>query len=280
MIDRALASGVWMILVGTQQDTSRRAVEVAGMYSEGVYASVGLHPIHTERSHRNSVELGHPAELEEAADRSGIPLKESRGFLPKEFKSRCETFDNDYYRKLAEDPKVLTIGECGLDYYRLSESTKGAQREAFERQIQLSRDVDKPLMIHCRDAFDDLILILKSKSDLLSTRSAGIAHFFTGTKENAKALLDLGFSFTFGGVITFVRDYDEAIKTIPLDRILSETDAPYVTPAPYRGQRNEPSYVTEVVKKLAEIKGVLTGEMMEIIWANANGIFAFNGGRT
>ncbi len=139
-------------------------------------------------------------------------------------------------------------------------------------QIELAREVQKPLMIHCRDAFKDLIDVLVA-CPVSHVSNPGIIHFFTGTPDDARKLLDLGFSFTFGGVITFARDYDEAIKFIPLDRILSETDAPYVAPVPYRGKRNEPAYVVEVVKKLAELKGILVEEMAGHIFQNAQRIF-------
>ena len=265
VIDRALAARVWMINVGTQKDTSRRAIEVARNFPQGVYASIGLHPIHTEKSYHDKEELG-------VSTGPG-------GGVEQEFKSRGEEFDYDYYRKLASDPKVLTIGECGLDYYRLSGETKHRQRKAFEQQIQLSSEVKKPLMIHCRNAihdpaFHDLIDILTGNSKSLVSQRPGIIHFFTGAKEDARALLDLGFRFTFGGVITFARDYDEVIRMIPSDSILSETDAPYVTPIPYRGRRNEPANVIEVVKKLAEIRKVSLGQMEENIWANAGSFFS------
>jgi TatD DNase family protein len=127
-------------------------------------------------------------------------------------------------------------------------------------------------MIHCRNAFGDLIQLLKDNASLING-IPGVIHFFTGTIDDAKVLLDLGFAFTFGGVVTFARNYDEAIKLIPADKILSETDAPYVSPAPYRGKRNEPAYVSEVVKKLAELKGIATEEMKVRIWENAQRIF-------
>ena len=146
VIDRALSAGVWMINVGTQKDTSRRAIEVARNYPEGVYASVGLHPIHTERSYHDKEELGVSSESASAMER------ENRDSMAQEFKSRGEEFDYNYYRKLAVGPEVLTIGECGLDYYRLSGETKDKQTKAFEQQIQLASDVKKPLMIHCRSA--------------------------------------------------------------------------------------------------------------------------------
>lgn len=256
VIKRALTAGVGLINVGTQKDTSRRAVEIADEFKDKpVYAAVGLHPIHTSKSFHDTQELGG-----------------GEGF-----NSRGEEFDYDYYKKLASNPKVFAIGECGLDYFRIIENNeleiKKKQKEAFEKQIKLAFEAKKPLMIHCRNAFDDLIEILIHNSKFLIPNKPGIIHFFTGTKNDAKRLLDIGFYFTFGGVITFVRDYDEVIKMIPLERILSETDAPYISPAPYRGKRNEPAYVAEVVKKLAEIKKIPLEKMKEQILKNAAAIF-------
>lgn len=267
VIARALDLDVGIINIGTQQDTSVRAVEIANEYENGVYATVGLHPIHTEKSYHDEKELG-------------------GGEAAREFTSRGEEFDYDFYKKMASDSKILAIGECGLDYYRLGEETKERQAEAFIKQVELAKEVGKPLMIHCRDAFDDLIKILITNYQLLISERPGIIHFFSGNLEDAKKLLEMGFSFTFGGVITFpskagqpradARDYDEVIKMIPMDRILSETDAPYVAPAPYRGKRNEPLYVIEVVKKLAEIKGIEFEKMRERILENTEQIFKLN----
>jgi len=252
VIQRALDAGVWMINVGTQKDTSAKAVEVAQKYPEGVYATVGLHPIHTEKSYHDAQEFGDSTEA-------------------KSFTSRGEEFAYDYYKNLAKDQKVVAIGECGLDYYRLGEETKKKQQEIFIKQIELAAELKKPLMIHCRNAFGDLIHILDTKYKILDT--LGIIHFFTGTKEDARNLLDMGFSFSFGGVITFTRDYDESIKYIPLERILLETDAPYVTPAPHRGKRNEPVYIIEVAKKLAEVKSVSLEEVIVQTYKNACEVF-------
>ena len=235
VIKRALDESIWLVNVGTQKDTSAKAIEIAEKYSEGVYATVGLHPINTEESHHDSQELGD----DETAT---------------SFTSRGEQFDYDYYKKLGENPKVVAIGECGLDYYRLTEETKEKQAEVFEAQVNLAAEIKKPLMIHCRNAYPNLIKILDSRSQILDS-PAGIVHFFSGTKEDAQQLLHLGFYFSFGGVITFVRDYDEVIKSVGLDKIVLETDAPYVTPTPYRGKRNEPAYVKYVAEKLAEILG-------------------------
>jgi TatD DNase family protein len=253
VIQRALDAGVWMVNVGTQKNTSEKAIEVANKYSEGVYATIGLHPIHTEKSYHDSQELG--------------DSEDAKGFT-----SRGEDFDYDIYKKLVQDSKVVAIGECGLDYYRLSEETKEKQKDAFLKQTELSYEVKKPLMIHCRNAFNDLIEILNTNHSALNA-IPGIVHFFSGTVDDAKKLLHLGFSFSFGGVITFARDYDEVIKRIPLDRIVLETDAPYVTPVPYRGKRNEPAYVIEVAKKLAELKNVSVDEIAEKTTQNAVSIF-------
>lgn len=260
VIERALKANVSMINVGTQADTSAAAIKLANEYNDGVYASVGLHPVHTEKSFHDEQELG-------------------GGEAAKVFTSRGEDFDYDNYKKMALDPKVVAIGECGLDYYHLSEESKARQKEIFIKQIELAKEIQKPLMIHCRNAFTDIIEILNSELKNLNS-PPGVVHFFTGTTEDAKKLMELGFSFTFGGAVTFqpkagkpASGYDEVIKFIPLERILSETDAPYVAPMPYRGKRNEPAYVIETVKKLAEIKKVPVDEMASAILDNASRIF-------
>lgn len=259
VFERARAADVWMMNVGTQRDTSAVAVELAEKYGEGVYAAIGLHPIHTSKSYHDAQELG-------------------GGEAAKAFTSRGEIFDMDYYRKLALHPKTLAIGECGLDYFRFNEDEDREmqikkQKAALLAQMELSREVKKPLMIHCRNAFPDIIQMFQENSSFFNVGAPGVIHFFTGTPADAQALVDLGFAFTFGGVVTFARNYDESIKLIPLDRILSETDAPYVAPMPYRGKRNEPAYIVEAVKKLAELKNISAEEMKEQIWKNAKRVF-------
>lgn len=272
IIQRARAAGVGMVNVGTQKDTSLRAVELAHEFEgEPIYAAVGLHPIHTSPSFHDEDELG--------------PLSYSR-----ELERVEEAFDLEYYRKLAEDPKVVAIGECGLEYFHLpeggEEEAKRKQKEAFIAQMELAHEVGKPLMIHCRNAYADLLELLSTHYQLLTAPS--IIHFFAGTIDEAKEFLDLGFSFTFGGAITFpprknvpvhpnahgaAGDYAAAVAMLPIERILSETDAPYITPVPYRGKRNEPLYVTETVKKLAEIKNIPVDAMAHATVENAKRVF-------
>src|SRR3989338_159701 len=151
------------------------------------------------------------------------------------------------------------MGEIGLDYYRTTEEAdKQFQRDRFEQQLAVAIKADKPIVIHSRDAgkgsvgvvHADLLAILQNN---LPARR-GVAHSFTGTIDEARKYLDLGFYISFNGIITFARQYDELVKFVPLDRVLLETDAPFLAPEPHRGQRNEPSYIVEVAKKLAELK--------------------------
>ncbi len=270
VIRRALANDTWVINVGTQVDTSKKAVEMANQYKEGVYAIIGLHPIHTGASYHDEKELGEGG---------------------KEFTSRGETFDKEPYRELLKDPKVVGIGECGLDYYRCTPESIAKQKKDFISQIELANEFKKPLMLHIRNnekkeliegkegtpnAYFDALEILKKHldSESLPAGRRGDVHFFAGTPEEAKSFTDFGFTLSFTGVITFTHDYDEVIKNTPLDMIMSETDSPYVSPVPYRGKRNEPSYVREVVKKIAEVKSLSESEVAEAVIANAKRIFA------
>lgn len=262
VIRRALDNDTWVINVGTQVDTSMRAIEMTHDYPEGVYAIIGLHPIHTGASFHDKKELGEEG---------------------KEFTSRGEKFDKNIYREMLKDPKVVAIGECGLDYYRCDIEYVENQKACFVEQIELANEFNKPLMLHIRNnqkkelidgvegkpnAYMDALELLKKHSKV-----KGDVHFFAGNVDEAKAFVDFGFTLSFTGVITFTTDYDEVIKNTPLDMIMSETDAPYVTPAPHRGKRNEPVYVKEIVKKIALAKGLPEIEVAEAIIANAKRVF-------
>lgn len=243
---RAKEQGVGMNIVGTQLDTSRSAVDLAEKY-ERVYATIGLHPIHTTKSYHDAKELGEGG---------------------KEFTSRGEEFDISSYESLAQSKKVIAIGECGLDYYRVEKETKDVQVKAFVEQIELANRLQKPLMLHIRNAYDDALEILRSHAKV-----RGDVHFFAGGWDIAKKFLNEGYTLSFTGVITFARDYDEVIRNAPLDMLLSETDAPYVTPTPYRGQRNEPAYVSRVVEAIAEIRSEPQERVAEQIMSNAQRVF-------
>ncbi len=225
---RARDAEVTMNVVGTQLDTSRAAVALAEKY-DNVYATIGLHPVHTTKSYHDVKELGEGG---------------------KEFTSRGEVFDAAAYEVLGKSPRVIAVGECGLDYYRSEESTKEIQKKVFIEHIELANTLNKPLMLHIRDAYEDALEILEAHAKV-----KGDTHFFAGDWATAKKFLDFGFALSFTGVLTFTHDYDEVVKNAPLDMLLSETDAPYVTPVPHRGKRNEPLYVQEVVRAIARIRG-------------------------
>jgi len=262
VVRRALDSGTWFFNVGTQIDTSRAAIKMAHRFDEGVFAIVGLHPIHTNKSFHDKEELG---------DEGG------------DFTSRGEVFNKNVYKEFLKDPKVVAIGECGLDYFHLEGESIKKQKEAFIEQIKLANEVGKPLMIHVRNnyedksknAYADVLEILKKHA-----KAKGVVHFFEGTLENAKDFLSLGFMISFTGAITYPLrkngtgcNYEELIKNIPLNMILTDTDSPYVAPVPHRGKRNEPSFVKEIVKKIAEIKNLSEEEVARAIVANARNLF-------
>ena len=259
VIKRAADAGVGMNCVGTQFDTSKSAVELAQKY-DNVWATIGLHPIHTSKSYHDEKELGDGG---------------------KEFTSRGERFDSSAYEELGKDPKVIAIGECGLDYFRVDESTKDVQIQNFVAQIELANKLNKPLMLHIRPAPRSLGEVGNAYGDALEVVKAhakvrGDVHFFAGDWNIAKKFLDLGFTLSFTGVVTFTHDYDEVVKNAPLDMLLSETDAPYVTPVPYRGKRNEPAYVEHVVRKIAEIRGEDTDGVSAQLFENARRLFGIS----
>ncbi len=255
VIARARDAGVRMVNIGTQASTSRAAVELAEKHDD-MWAAIGFHPSHCNESWHHD------------PDEQSSPER--------------EVFDAEVFKKLAAHPKVVAIGECGLDYYRIAEAelptTAARQKEVFAAQIDIAREAGKPLMIHCRDAFPDLIAMLRASR--LPVDSPGIIHFFTGTAHEAKQLLAMGFAFTFGGATTFPPRkgatrgaYDDVIEMLPPDAILSETDAPYVAPASHRGERNEPAYVVEVIERLAVLKQLSVDDMAARINANAQRVF-------
>ena len=274
---RATEAQVGQIVVGTQKDTSLAAIELAHKYPH-TWATVGLHPIHTSKSYHDVAELETsptpqpPSPKERGVDSSSLSLGGGKGGAGVGFTSRGELFDYDYYKKIGADEKVVAIGECGLDYFRLDEETKLKQMGVFEAQIMLANELKKPLMLHIRAgkgsgggaAYQDAFHILHSKSKV----SANV-HFFAGDVETAKRFLSLGYTLSFTGVITFTHDYDEVVKYVPIESMMVETDAPYITPTPYRGKRNESSYARLVAARVALIKGIAIEEAEVTLLANA-----------
>jgi len=259
VLRRSLDEGMQVINVGSQIDTSRQAVELANKFNKGVYAVVGLHPEHTHSQHVDEEET--------------------------HFLTREENFDVVEYRSLCQDPKVVGIGECGLDYYRLPEDTdpravKEKQKAAFIKQINLAAELDKTLVVHSRpskgtdDAALDILDILKG----LKIKDLGlrfVLHSFTGSPEMMQEFYKLGGYISFNGIITFDKtgNMEQLVKSAPLDRIVIETDCPYLAPVPMRGKRNEPLYVEYVAEKVAELRGLGLAEVERLTTDNAKQLF-------
>ena len=263
VVRSCLSEGVQMVTIGTQKDTSANGIALAEKY-DGVWATVGLHPSHIFAGYHDEGEV--------------------------QFKSRNETFDPEYYGKLLQHPKVVAVGEMGLDYHYEYEGVsleemKAREEAAFEAGARLAIANDLPVVIHCRDAHDDQIALIekiwgayKEGEDI-----RGVIHCFTGTKHDAERYLALGFMLAFGGTITYPpRKSDVAagkelltdvVKWAPLDRIVVETDAPYLTPVPHRGERNTPLNVKFVAQKIAELRGCPLEEIAEATTVNARRLF-------
>lgn len=233
VINRLKETQTHTICVGTDILSSKKAVELANIYPE-IYACIGIHPVDD-------------------------PLV---------------SFDKKEFQKLVTDPRVVAIGECGLDFFHADKILdKARQEKLFLEQIDFALEFNLPLMIHSRNTLPDLLDILEPLAKVHGEKLRGDIHFFAGDTEIAKRFFNIGFTISFTGVITFARDYDEVVKYAPLDMIMSETDAPWVSPKPYRGKRNEPSYVCEVVKKIAEIRGEDEEKVQKALISNVSRMF-------
>ena len=236
VIARAWAAGLGAIItVGADVDSSRQAIALAQAHPD-VYAAVGIHPHEASNAGPNAL-----AELERLA---------------------CEGL-------------VLAIGEIGLDLH-YNFSPPAIQRERFAAQLELARRVNKPVVIHDREAHAETLAILR---DWLSTGpqqgSPGVLHCFSGDRKMAEQVIEMGFYLSFGGTITFqnARGLQELVRDLPLERILLETDCPYLAPHPRRGQRNEPAHVRLVALQLAALKGLSLERVAEVTTANAQRLF-------
>lgn len=186
-----------------------------------------------------------------------------------------EEFDYEEFKELAVNPKVVAIGECGLDFFR-KPFNKEKQEKVFKQQIDLAIEVGKPLMIHARNSYKEILTILDDYLMSGGGKLRGNVHFFAGTVEEAGEFMKRGFTLSFTGVITFAKEYERLVASAPATSILSETDCPFVTPAPHRGQRNSPLNIPLIVAKMAEIKGVSEESMAEAIRQNATSQFGVN----
>ncbi|MAZ41095.1 hydrolase TatD [bacterium] len=253
VIKRAFEAGVWMINVGTEASTSKSAVEFAHKYDTGMYATVGLHPIHAGGSDYH--------DKNELTENEFNSLKTDVGFV----------------KELGRDDKVLAVGECGLDYYRLETDTKEKQKKAFIEQIHLANELGKPLMLHARGErgddtpYEEALEILQKESKV-----KGNFHFFAGSLDVAQKIWSAGYTTSFTGVITFARVYEKLIKEAPLDKIMVETDCPYAAPVPHRGKRNEPLFVLDIVEKVAKIKKMPVEDVQKQLVTNTMNFFGLS----
>ena len=255
VIKRTQREGVVCIDVGTKYETSKRAVELAEKYG-GIFAATGMHPIHIK------TDL-----LKLKTD------KEEGAFAP-----LGEEFDKERYRELAKSKKVVAIGEIGLDYYyrpkskTKQEQFKEKQKEVFIEQLKIAEELNLPVIIHCRMAHEDLINILQSEILNLKSKIKGVVHCFTGTLQEAQEYIKMGFYLGINGIIDKL-DMDEVIKKIPLDKILVETDCPYLSPPEAGVERNEPIFVKYIVQKIAGLKGISFDEVASATTQNAKRLF-------
>jgi TatD DNase family protein len=232
-------------------------VEMAEEYPKGIYAAVGLHPIHLVKCKVNPDD----SELNE-----------------NDFETTGEVFDFEKYLELAKNPKVVAIGEMGLDYHHFEpeddiEELKEKQKETFLQGIKLANEVKKPIMVHCWDAYDDLYEVLQNNP----VEKRGIIHSFVGGYKTARKFTELGYKIGLNGEVTYADDFNRLIKEVDLKDIVLETDCPYLTPVPHKGERNEPLYVKLIAEKVAKIKQISVEEVAEITTQNARNLLKFNG---
>lgn len=241
IISQMKQRGVGTITIGTDMKESREAILLAEKH-ENIFATVGIHP--ADNIH--------------------------------------ETWNEEEFEKLAQNKKVVAIGECGIDYFHFkdnNESEKERQKDFFKKQVAIAVKLNKPLMLHGRpskgtqDAYEDMLLILEEAKKEHGEKLKGNAHFFAGDLDIAKRFLDIGFTMSFSGVITFAKDYDDVVRYIPLSMVHAETDSPYATPAPFRGQRNNPLFVQEIVARIAVLRGEGMEEVRMQLLDNAKRLF-------
>ncbi|MCU9615300.1 TatD family hydrolase [Caldibacillus lycopersici] len=232
VINRAADAGVSdMIVVGFDRPTITKAMELIEAYDH-IYGCIGWHPV-------------------DAID--------------------CTDEDLQWIEELSKHPKVVAIGEMGLDYH-WDKSPKDIQKEIFRKQIRLAKKLKLPIVIHNREATDDIMTILKEEH---AEEVGGIMHCFSGSPEIAKECVKMNFYISLGGPVTFknAKKPKEVAKEVPLEKLLIETDCPYLAPHPFRGKRNEPAYVRLVAEEIAAIKEITLEELAEATTRNAKALF-------
>ncbi len=259
VILNSLENDVGMVIVGTNYKTSRKALDLANKYEKGIYATVGVHPIHLE-------------DITEMTEDGREIIRVAK-----------DEFNYETFLKLAQFEKVVAIGEIGLDYYYLKidenlEKTKNKQKEVLWQQLSLARELDLPVIIHCRQAHGDLLPLLKDfkdefKDSFQSSEPWGVMHCFSGDEDLAWKYFNLGLIISFTGLITFSAQWDDLIRKMPLSKLMIETDCPYMTPEPYRGKRNEPVFVELVGERVAQIRGEKIDNIAKVLMENSQRFF-------
>lgn len=246
VIKRCADAEVGVINVGSEYKTSQRTVDMAEKH-ENMWAVIGLHPGH----------------LSEHA------IDDGEGNW---IKSAVEKFDREKYLKLAKSKKVVAIGETGLDYSN-GEENKEEQIETFKEEIKLAVDLDLPIAVHCRNAYKDILDVITTEKKKYGGKMRGVIHSYLGRASYAQIFIEAEFLIAFNGIITYARDYDKVIRGVDLKYILTETDCPWLTPVPHRGERNEPIFVKYVIEKIAEIKGIQAENVAKAICENSKIMF-------
>jgi len=263
LIEKCRESGIGVIVVGTNKETSAAAVALAEAYDGGVWASIAVHPGHVHAPHHDPQEVAAPPEE--------------------------EFFEESFFASLSVSDKVVAIGETGLDYYRLAETPghsinaiKARQQENFLAHLVFAKKKKLPLIMHVRDsgdssAYNDALRILRGE---YGDTVPGVMHCFGGSTDDAQKCLALGLHLGIGGIVTFPprktqteNPLAEIVRSMPLDRLLIETDAPYISPLPKRGERNEPVNVLIIAQKVAELRGVSSDDIQRKTAENAICLF-------
>ena len=220
--DKCLAEGIWVINVGSNFETSRKAIEIAQEYDKNIFAAIGVHPIHAQ-----------------------------------------EGFDKNNFKKLAESKRAVAIGEIGLDKFKNYGDFFNEQEKIFSEQLDFAKELNLPTIIHCRMAHDELL-------NILNNNYRGVIHCFTGTWKEAQKYLDMGFYLGINGIM-YKFDLKEVIEKAPLDRLLVETDSPYL--GQNKEERNTPLFVKQIANDIAKIKNLSLDEVASATTLNAQSLF-------